>query len=57
MDLTLEDDRDRMYKMTGDLHFLERVQDHRWLCYNVQQARTTLYAPVPPLKLKEQSYG
>lgn len=57
MDLTHEDDRDKMYRMTGDRHFLERVQDHRWLCYNVQRAETTLYAPVPPLQLKESSYG
>lgn len=57
MDLTLEEDRDRMYKMTGDLHFSERVQGFRWLCYNVQTAATTLYAPVPPLKLKEETHG
>lgn len=57
MDLTLDEDRDRMYKMTGDRHFLERVTDYRWLCYNVQRAETTLYAPVPNLRLKESSYG
>jgi hypothetical protein len=57
MDLTLEEDRDRMYKMTGDRHFLERVIDYRWLCYNVQRAETTLYAPVPPLQLKENIDG
>lgn len=55
MDLTLEEDRDRMYKMTGDRHFLERVTDYRWLCYNVQLALTKLYAPIPPLKLKENA--
>lgn len=57
MDLTYEDDRERMYKMTGDRHFLERVTDYRWLCYNVQRAETTLYAPVPNLKLKENVDG
>jgi hypothetical protein len=53
MDLTLEEDRDKMYKATGDRHFLERVTAYRWLCYDVLAASTTLYAPVPPIQLKE----
>lgn len=57
MDLTLEKDRTRMYESTGDENFLVRVTDHRWLCYDVLSATTTLYAPVPPLALKEHSYG
>lgn len=57
MDLTLEEDRDTMYKATGDVHFLERVRDYRWLCYDVLRAETTKYAPVPPLQLKELSNG
>lgn len=57
MDLVLDKDRDRMYESTGDVHFLERVTNHRWLCYDVIRAETTLYAPVPPLQLKEASNG
>jgi hypothetical protein len=57
MDLTLEEDRDTMYKATGDRHFLDRVTDHRWLCYDVQRASIALYKPVPPVQLKEKSYG
>jgi hypothetical protein len=57
MDLTLEEDRDRLYEMTGDKHFLERVTGHRWLCYDVQRASMSLYGPVPPLQLKESSHG
>jgi len=57
MDLTLEKDRNRMYESTGNEHFLERITDFRWLCYDVQGDSITLYKPVPPLQLKEQSYG
>jgi hypothetical protein len=57
MDLTLEEDRARLYEATGDAHFLDRVRDHRWLCYDVQRDTISLYAPVPPLQLKEFSHG
>jgi hypothetical protein len=57
MDLTLEEDRDKLYEATGDRHFLERVTGYRWLCYDVLKASTTLYAPVPPLQLKESIHG
>jgi hypothetical protein len=50
MDLTLEEDRDRMYEATGDRHFLERVTGHRWLCYDVHADSIALLAPVPTLK-------
>jgi hypothetical protein len=49
MDLTHEDDRERLYKAAGDRHFLDRVTGYRWLCYDVLRATIHLYGPVPPL--------
>jgi hypothetical protein len=57
MELTLPEDRDRLYEATGDKHFLERVTGHRWLCYDVQRNATTLFGPVPSTTLKESRYG
>lgn len=47
MDLVLEDDRETLYSHTGQPEFLDRVLDHRWLCYEVASDKLTLFAPVP----------
>lgn len=47
MDLTMEADRNTLYEHTGQEDFLDRVLDHRWLCYDVAGDRLVKYGPVP----------
>ncbi len=47
MDLALEADRNTLFKHTGQDPFLDRVLDHRWLCYDVAGDRLVKYGPVP----------
>jgi hypothetical protein len=53
--LNLSEDRERMYEVTGDRHFLERVTEYRWLWYDDARNSTTLYGPVPEVKPQHRS--
>lgn len=47
MDLVLPDDRKTMRDMTGQFAFQDRVTGYRWLWYQVDTDRLSLYGPVP----------
>ena len=47
MSLTLEDDRKRLYQMTGRREFLEKMEPHEWLWYYVSQDHLRKFGPVP----------
>lgn len=49
LDLSLADDRKRLYDMTGQEAFMRRLTGHDWLWYIVAADRIGLYGPVPIL--------
>jgi hypothetical protein len=50
MDLSLADDRKRMYEFTGDNNFQDRLDPHRWLWYDVGKDKIAKFGPVPLIK-------
>lgn len=49
MELNLEEDREVIYRNTGNKYFMERITGHRWLCYDAVRNSTNLYGPVPSI--------
>lgn len=47
MDLTISDDRKRVFDFTGHLECLNRLPAHRWLWYDVASDTLAKYGPVP----------
>ncbi len=47
MDLTISDDRKRVFEFTGHPASLERMQPHRWVWYDVSRDAIAKYGPVP----------
>lgn len=47
MDLTISDDRKRVFDFTGHPASLERLPPHRWLWYDVGSDSIAKYGPVP----------
>lgn len=47
MDLSLANDRKRLYESTGNDFFLDRVKPQTWLFYNVSEDSIKKYGPVP----------
>lgn len=50
MDLSLADDRKRMYEFTGDENFNDRLDPHKWLWYDVGKDKISKFGPVPLIK-------
>ena len=49
MDLTISDDRKRVFDFTGNQESLNRLLPHRWLWYDVGSDTLAKYGPVPRL--------
>ena len=47
LDLSLDQDRKRMFEMTGERNFLKRLDTHRWLWYDVANDSVRKFLPVP----------
>lgn len=47
MDLSLDQDRKRMFEMTGERNFLDRLEAYRWLWYDVGKDKIRKFSPVP----------
>jgi hypothetical protein len=47
MDLSLKEDRKRLFDNTGNPHFLNRLEPRKWLWYDVNGDAIVLYGAVP----------
>jgi hypothetical protein len=53
MDLTMKDDRKRLFETTGEAGFLKRLDAYYWRWYDVSNDSASFWAPVPLTNVKE----